>query len=205
MAVASILLVAPGAALAHLNQPDAGDPTLVHACLTKSGAVKIIDGATKDCKKTETRAHWPMVGPQGEPGEPGAPGLAGEPGVGVLGGTSGSALLTAALPQYIGAFNAGRSRDLADVRLPIPTDGTISNFYVVLSGAPGTGKSWTFIVHNGTTDTDVTCTIQGSATSCADLTNSATFAAGEFLSIRVIGSGGPTVRIAQWTGLFLPE
>jgi hypothetical protein len=203
-----MLLVAPGAAFAHLDQPDEGDTSLVHACVTRSGVVKIIDGATKDCKRTETRAHWPMVGPPGapgEPGEPGVPGLAGEPGVGMLGGNSGSALLSSSLPQFIGPFNAGRSRDQADVRLPIPADGTISNFYVTLSGPPGTGKSWTFVVHNGTTDTAVTCTVQGLATSCVDLTNSAAFGAGDFLSIRVIGSGSPALRSAQWSGLFLPD
>ena len=205
MAVASMLLIAPGAAFAHLGQPDEGDTSLVHACLTKLGGVKIIDGATKDCGKNQTRAHWPLIGPQGPAGEPGEPGVAGEPGVGMLGGSSGSVLLLAGQPQYMGAFNAGRSREQVDVRLPIPADGTIANFYVTLSGAPGTGKSWTFVVQNGATDTDVTCTIQGSATSCTDVTNSATFLAGDQLSIRVTGLGNPTQRIAQWTGLFLPE
>jgi hypothetical protein len=105
----------------------------------------------------------------------------------------------------MGAFTAGRSRDQADVHLSIPTDGTISNFYVLLSGPPGTGKSWEFVVHNGTIDTGVTCAIQGSATSCTDLTNTATFVAGDHLSIRVTGSGSPAARLARWTGLFLPD
>jgi hypothetical protein len=205
VAVASLLLIAPGTALAHLNQPDQGDTSIVHACVQKSGAVKIIDGATQDCKKNETRAHWPLVGPQGPPGPPGTPGLGGEPGVGILGGSTGSALLSGTQDQFVGVFSAGRSHDQADVQLPIPTGGIFSNFYVFLSGAPGSGRSWTFVVRNGGTDTAVTCTIQDLATSCSDLANSGVFAAGDLFSIRVIGSGGPATRSMQWTGLFEPD
>src|SRR5262249_10048043 len=181
------------------NQPDQGDTSIIHACVQKSGAVKIIDGATKDCSKNETRSHWPLTAPAGPQGP------AGEAGVGVLGGSTGTALLSGGVDQFIGAFNTGKSRDQADVQLPIPTDGTISNVYVTLSGAPGTGRSWTFVVRNGANDTALTCTIQDLATSCSDLTNAAAFAAGDMFAIRVIGGGTPATRIAQWTGVFQPE
>jgi hypothetical protein len=209
-----MLLIAPGAAFAHLNQPDQGDATLVHACVAKSGVVKIINGTTSDCKKNDTRTHWPLIAPPGAPGTPGTPGapgapgvngVNGEPGVGILGGSSGSVFLAGTLDQFMGVFNAGRSRDQADVELPIPADGTVSNLYVLLSGPPGTGKSWQFVVRNGTTDTAVTCTIQGLATSCSDLTNAGVFAAGNPLSIRVIGAGSPASRLAQWSGVFLAD
>jgi hypothetical protein len=208
VAVASMLLITPGGAFAHLGQPDQGDTSLVHACVGKVGTVRIIDGATQDCKLNQTRAHWPLVGPQGQPGTPGAPGapgLPGEAGIGILGGSTGGVLLGGLQDQFVGAYGAGRSRAQVEVELPIPTGSTLSNFYVLLSGPSGTGKAWTFVVRNGNNDTAVTCTIQNLATSCSDLTNSAVFAPGDLFSIRVIGTGNPTQRPMQWTGMIQPD
>jgi hypothetical protein len=202
---APILLLAAGTALAHHGQPDEGDTTIVHACVKKTGAVRIINGATQDCLKGETRAHWDLVGEQGAPGPAGTPGAPGKAGVGILGGTTATALLTGGSDQFLGSFNVDRSRTEADTQLPIPTDGTFSRLYVTLSGSPGAGRSWTFVIRTNGQDTPVTCAIQDLATSCTDLVNPATFNAGDLFSIRVIGSGNPTTRIVKWVGAFEPE
>jgi hypothetical protein len=201
----SLVIAAPGAPRAHLNQPDQGDPTIVHACVKKTGVVRVIDGATKDCLKTETRTHWDLIGEQGAQGAQGDTGLAGEPSIGILGGSTGSALLPGGSDQFVGIFNAGRSRIEGEVQLPIPAGGTLANFYVLLSGPPGAGKTWTFVVRSNGADTPVTCTVQDQATSCADLTNTSAFDGGDLLSIRVIGGGNPVTRLVQWTGLYQPD
>ena len=203
-AMALVLGPASGA-YAHVNQPDQADTTIVHACVKKSGVVRVINGQTQDCLKSETRTHWDLVGPEGPAGQQGEAGLAGEPGVGILGGSTANALLAGNIDQFMGSFNAGRSRTEAEVTLPIPTGGTFSNFYVVLSGPPGVGKAWTFVVRWNATDTPVTCTIADNATACNDTVHNAPYGSGDLFSIRVIGANNPTTRFVQWTGLFQPD
>ena len=88
----------------------------------------------------------------------------------------------------------------------MPVGGTLSNFNVLLDGAPGNANSYTFTLRrNATTDTSVTCSISGSsAVSCSDSTNSATFNAGDRISIKVTPANGPTGRRMGWTAKFVP-
>ncbi len=61
---------------------------------------------------------------------------------------------------------------------------TLSNFYVNVTTAPGTGNSVVYEVITGTQQsgtrvvTPITCTISGTATSCSDTTDTATVSAG---------------------------
>jgi hypothetical protein len=66
----------------------------------------------------------------------------------------------------------------------VPSSGTISRFYVRLSGAAGGGStSYTFTVRIDGADTGITCTATGAATSCSDTSNSASVTAGQLISI----------------------
>ena len=82
--------------------------------------------------------------------------------------------------------------------------GTASDFSVVLDTEPGAGKSYTFIVRKNGVDTPVTCTISGMDTLGSDLTDSVSFASGDYIVIMVTPSGNPTAAAMCWTAKFLP-
>lgn len=60
--IASTLLAMVIAGLPAVVSGDGGDPSLIHACVKKSGALRII-GATESCKASETPIHWTIAGP----------------------------------------------------------------------------------------------------------------------------------------------
>ena len=70
------LLIASGGAWAHGGN---GDPSVVHACISALGGVRIV-GVNGSCSGSETAAHWAMVGPIGPIGPMGATGPAGPAG-----------------------------------------------------------------------------------------------------------------------------
>lgn len=53
-----------------------GDTTLIHACVARDGAIRIV-GAAVTCKSQETALDWNITGPQGLAGQDGAPGAQG--------------------------------------------------------------------------------------------------------------------------------
>ena len=58
-----------------------------------------------------------------------------------------------------------------------------------LSAAAGAaGSSYTFTVRKNGTDTELTCTASATATSCSDILNSVSFAAGDTISISAVPS-----------------
>ena len=72
-----------------------------------------------------------------------------------------------------------------------PISGTLRNLYVEVSTAPGGGNSRTFTVRKNSTSTALTCTIAGAATSCSDLVNTVTIAAGDTAVLQHTPSGSP--------------
>ena len=95
------------------------------------------------------------------------------------------------------------------VEMLIPTSGTFSGLRVRLSGSPNNGggtQTYTFTVRRGVgtgamADTSVTCAISETATTCNDLSNSFTVAAGDRITISSAPTAGtPTARLA-WFGL----
>jgi hypothetical protein len=154
-----------------------------------------------------TGAQGP-AGPQGATGNTGATGAQGPAGPSAIilgGGTADSNLITNGV-SYVAIFSSlPRSATEADVAQILPVGGTLSNFNVVLNGSPGASDSYAFTIRkNSTTDTSVTCTISGTATTCSDNSNSASFSAGDRVSIKVSASGGPTPRRMGWTGKLVP-
>jgi hypothetical protein len=74
----------------------------------------------------------------------------------------------------------------------IPHALTLDQLRVVLTTAPGSGKSYAFTVMKNGAATALTCTVSGTATSAQDLANTVSFAAGDTISLRAVPSGTPT-------------
>ncbi len=124
----------------------------------------------------------------------------------IIGGGTGTTNLAAGSVNYVPMFNAARSAVESENQQFMPVAGTVSDFYVILNGSPGSGKSFTFVVRKNGANTPVTCTISGTATTGSDLTNSVSFAAGDRISIMVTTSAAhPTARSMLWTAKFSPS
>ncbi len=124
----------------------------------------------------------------------------------IIGGGTGSVNLQGASVNYVPMFNAARSAVESENQQFIPMAGTVSNFYVILNGSPGINHWYTFVVRKNGADTPVTGTISGTATTGSDLTNSVSFAAGDYISIMVTPSAAnPTARSMLWTAKFSPS
>jgi len=122
----------------------------------------------------------------------------------IIGGGTGLNNLHNRDVRYVPMFNAGVSNAEGEVQQFLPTAGTVSNFYVILNTDPGNGKSYTFVVRKNGADTPVTCTISDTDTTGSDLTNSVSFAAGDYISIMVTPASRPTARSMRWTAEFSP-
>ena len=66
LAVVTVAIFAVAGGIAYGSIPDAGG--VYHACLAKTGAVRIIDTDTDQCKSIETAITFNQ---QGQPGDPG--------------------------------------------------------------------------------------------------------------------------------------
>lgn len=87
---------------------------------------------------------------------------------------------------------------------PIPVAGTLSQVSVVVSRAPGSGKSWSVTASGGSAN--LSCTISGTATSCT-ATGTATFSAGNLLTVQFAKSGGgiSSTQGAGWGACLIPD
>ncbi len=104
--------------------------------------------------------------------------------------------LSTTLTVYGGNLAAWTGTE-ALVQKLVPAAGVFSNFKVNLNGAPSAGKSYTFTVRKNGVDTGIVVAISGTATTGEDVTNTATFAAGDLLSISSVPSGTPTARVVS--------
>lgn len=89
--VAVAVLAAGGGGLAWASIPDGSG--VFHACLAKSGLVRVINAPADACRKGETPISWNQrgpAGPQGPSGPTGAAGPAGAPGAGSIAATAGT-------------------------------------------------------------------------------------------------------------------
>lgn len=93
------------------------------------------------------------------------------------------------------AWNGTSSRNLQRVA----SSGSFKNLRVVLTAAPGTGKSHTFTVMEITGGaTALACTVSEAATTCQD-SDTITVTAGEEYNLRSTHSGTPDVSDAWWS------
>lgn len=101
---------------------------------------------------------------------------------------------------YTSSWNATQTRREA----VMPVAGVLKNFRVNISAAPGTaasGKKYVFNIYKNGSATGITVEILDTATSGSDLVNTATFAAGDTLSIEAVPTGTPTAPGNQWWSL----
>lgn len=84
----------------------------------------------------------------------------------------------------------------------VSSDGNIKNLRIVLTSAPGAGKSFTFTVQKNLVDTALTCAITDTSTSCSDLSNSFSVSSGDLLLITAVPSGTPTTSIFHFSYIF---
>ena len=98
--------------------------------------------------------------------------------------------ITTSSPVYLQPFG-GNINELNAI-FQIINDCVITDLYVFLRNAPGTGNSYTVTVRKNVTDTSLAVTISGTATTGNNTTNPISFAAGDKISVKVTSTGTPT-------------
>jgi hypothetical protein len=102
------------------------------------------------------------------------------------------------VPLYEGVLHASET----PAQQVLPIAGSISSFYVRLSGNPNAGRSYSFVVRINGADTALACTIADAATSCSDTTHSVAVTAGSLIAIHAVGTANPTGRTMVWSAVF---
>jgi hypothetical protein len=77
--------------------------------------------------------------------------------------------------------------------------GLLSNFQVTASGAPGTGNDYAITVRFNNGDTTLACSIQDSATTCSDTTDTLDIDPGDEINVEINPGSGPTARNFDWS------
>ena len=87
----------------------------------------------------------------------------------------------------------------------VPEAGVLSGLRIVIDGAAGAGKSYTFTMYvNGIAST-LTCAISGaSATSDQDVSHNVTVAAGDLIALECVPASTPTARAMRFAYEFTP-
>lgn len=107
--------------------------------------------------------------------------------------THSSGTVAAGATVYFSAY--GNSATETQVSFVCPVAGTIRNLYASADAAPGAAQTFTYTVRKGAADTAVTCqTSGGAATASNDTTHSATVAAGDLLTVKLVTSAGAAVQ-----------
>lgn len=222
--VAAILAVGAGAgSLAYATVVSTA--SVIHACVSKE--VGIVRVAAK-CRKTERALSWSSgvqqgppgaqgpAGPQGTQGGQGATGATGAKGDtgaagaaavnrDVIGGGDSCPLNGGSTTEYIGMFGANcAGASEADAQLALPASGTVQELHATVNQPLGAG-SIVFTVRKNGAGTPVTCTISGTATSCADSTHAVGFATGDLISVEMTETAVPAATVAGWTSQFVPS
>jgi len=74
----------------------------------------------------------------------------------------------------------------------------LKNLYILLSGAPGAGNSYTFTIRQNSVDSDISVPISGTDTIGNDTTHTLDVLDGGDISLQVVPADAPTVRDAYW-------
>src|SRR5262245_19689964 len=221
--VAAILAVGAGAG-SFAYATVSSSAIIIHACVSKEvGLVRI----ATTCRKTERPLIWSNgggaqagpVGPQGPAGPQGPQGPQGATGATGAKGDTGTAggnrdvigggdrcSLAGNTTEYLGMFGASCAGTAeANAQLAMPANGTMQEFHATVDQAPGAG-SIVFTVRKNGANTPVSCTISGTARSCADSVNAVGFATGDLISVQMTETGLPaTTVVAGWTSQFVPS
>lgn len=105
--------------------------------------------------------------------------------------------LTTGATSYIYPYGhvSGSDATVTNRTVLVPEAGTISKLRVLLDGAPGAAKSYTFTLYVNGSASALTCAVSGAVdTSAEDITNSVSVSAGDALSLQCVPAGTPTAR-----------
>lgn len=123
--------------------------------------------------------------------------------------TSDTTLLmgnTGGTNTYAGLFymtiGVGITSTEAFQQMPVPIAGTIGTLRAAVTVTPASGKSRVFTVRKNGAATAVTCTINPGATTCADTTHTASFAAGDLFTLEQNGINTPTSSVLMYGVVF---
>jgi hypothetical protein len=120
-----------------------------------------------------------------------------------IGGSNTATILSAGTTNYTSLFTANVNS--AEGVTPLPIGGKVSKFIVSLDGSPGAGKSYAVTLRKNQADTNVTCIVADSATTCEDNINYASYSAQDNLSVKVVPSGTPSARYITAGAVFSSE
>jgi len=120
-----------------------------------------------------------------------------------IGGSNTATILSAGTTNYTSLFTANVNS--AEGVTPLPIGGKVSKFIVSLDGSPGAGKSYAVTLRKNQADTNVTCIVADSATTCEDNINYASYSAQDNLSVKVVPSGTPSARYITVGAVFSSE
>ena len=144
-----------------------------------------------------------MTGATGATGLTGATGATGPAHLIVGGGTGGLALDKNSV-QYVPMFDSQIDATEANVVQSMPVAGTMTNLFIRLAVAPGGPKSYTFTVRKNGTDTSLTTTISGAATTGSNVVNSVSYNSGDTISVKSSPASSPSVGSMKWTATIAP-
>lgn len=113
---------------------------------------------------------------------------------GIIGGTT----------DFCGSPGGCQTTQIAASFTP-PLAGTLKNYIVNVSAAPGTGQNYTFTILTGTfgaaTPSAITCTIANAATQCQDTTHTAALTLGQVFVSQIVTSITATTLPQLSTGI----
>jgi len=84
-------------------------------------------------------------------------------------------------------------------------DGKLKNLKVALSGAPGAGKNYVFMIRKGGASTTLTCSIADTDTEGEDVTHEVSISAKDLVCIMIVPSGTPAVVYGYWSAEFVRD
>lgn len=99
---------------------------------------------------------------------------------------------------------SGWSTTETDMQIIVPTSGTLSHLYNIVSSTPGSGKSWQYSLMVNGVATSLQTTIANTTTTANNTAVNVSVAAGDTISMRCIPSGTPTNSSMSFSVLFTP-
>lgn len=117
----------------------------------------------------------------------------------IVGGTSQSLYTTSVkYTSLMGTSQLWLSSNVG-VRQVFPTRANLYYFRVYLTTAPGAGKSYTFNIHTGISDTPISVTISGTDTTGQDMEHAFAALPNHRFNIKCTPSGTPAASTARWS------
>lgn len=172
---------------------------------TSTGAVAVSSGAGSG---NVTLANSAVTATRGGGLQVGSP-TGGDEGAGTLNATNvyvnGTAVLTTSNPTFLTYRAAGIGAGATDYlplgggnlattesieQAPIPAAITFTKMYAYVDVAPGVGKNIVITLRKAGSNQTITCTISGTNTQANDTAHSATFAAGDLISVQAVSDAG---------------